>query len=423
MPEVRKKQFTDRWLRSLKPLKSSDTEYRKAWWDTGMPGLCVRPGERVTFYAGKRPKRSAKFVWVKLGDYPALPLYEARSKAALVVTSLADGKPVPSAAQQAMTFAMAAEQFIQECLEGKRTRVEIEQLIRRKMLPTLGTKALAAVTHDDIVTLLREIADQPERHASGRIISGGPHAARKTLVHLRVMLRWCAFNRIGGLMADPSASIPARELLRGRHFNRQRDRVLDDAELRLVWQAAEQTPYPFGPLVQLLLATGQRLNEVAAARWDEIDGATLLIPASRMKNKQAHAVPLTGRLQALLATLPRFADGGYIFSTTYGTKPISGFSKYKKRFDRTITGIGHVAPFQLHDIRRSVRTGLSRAGVVPFYAELVIGHVQDGIHRVYDLHRYASEKRDALESWERLLEQILTDETGTVEERVAAGGY
>jgi integrase len=158
-------------------------------------------------------------------------------------------------------------------------------------------------------------------------------------------------------------------------------------------------------VVRALILTGQRLNEIASARLSEIseDGTTLLIPAERMKNRKPHAVPLTPRMRELLDELPRFQDGDFIFSTTGGKRPISGFSKMKERFDRTVATIRQVEPWQLHDLRRSVRTGLSEAGVLPFHAELVIGHQQAGVHGVYDLFRYQGEKLDALTRWEALL--------------------
>jgi integrase len=415
MSEARKKPLTDRFLRSLKPLKSTDPGYRKAWWDTAMPGLCIRPGERVTFYVAKRSRHASKFVWTKLGDYPALSLAEARVRAGQIVTALADGKPIPAPARNTVSFADASDLFIEQCLDGKRTRVEIEQLIRGKLIPKIGHLPLTAITHDDLVTLLRGIADRSERTASGRIISGGPHAARKSLVHLRVMLRWAAFNRIGGLQADPSSAIPASELLRGRKFNRARDRVLSDAEIRVIWEKAGFLGYPFGDLVRSLIRTGQRLSEIAEMRWSEIGGATLTIPAERMKNRRVHALPLTPRMQELLASLPRFEGGDFVFSTTYGKRPVSGHSKYKVKFDRLLGA--EIGQWQLHDLRRSVRTGLARAGVPVFDAELIIGHQQAGVHGVYDRHRYSAEKLAGLLKWEELFSRIL-DETG--ERRQAA---
>jgi integrase len=404
---INKTRFTDRWLQALKPLRSTDPGYRKAVWDADQRGLCVRRGERVTFYVGKRPKGSPKFVWSKLGDYPALSLADARARAAVTVTALDAGKPPPAGTGKpdTLSFAAAADRYMRECLDGKRTRIEIEQLIRGKLVSALGHLPLATITHEDLIAVLREIADRSARDRSGRIASGGPHAAKKALAYLHGMLRWAAFNRVGGLTADPSAAIPSGELLRGRQFNRQRDHVIADAELRIIWQTAGDFGYPFGTLVQALILTGQRRNEIASISSSEIDLDTgcILIPAERMKNKLVHALPLTPRMRDLLDGLPRFADGDYLFSTTSGSRPIVGFSKCKAKLDKAIAQIGPVDPWQLHDLRRTVRTGLSRAKVSVFEAELVIAHTQSGVHGVYDRHRYMSEKLAALEAWETML--------------------
>jgi hypothetical protein len=108
-----------------------------------------------------------------------------------------------------MTLADAIELYIEKCLDQKRTRIEIEQLLRGKVIPGIGHLPITAIRHEDVVALLRGIADRSERHPAGRIKNGGPHSAHKTLVHLKGLFRWAAFNRIGGLQADPSVSIPA----------------------------------------------------------------------------------------------------------------------------------------------------------------------------------------------------------------------
>jgi len=381
-------------------------------WDAIMPGLCVRVGAKVIFYVAKRPPGSKKFVWSKLGDYPAMSLAKARSDAGQVLSAIIEGRPPSPPERGAVTFADAAEQFIVTCLPGKRSAKEKEGTIRRELIPALGERPIASISHNDLVSLLKNIADRSERRNSGRLKSGGPHAARKARAELGPLLKWAAFNRIGGLQSNPSGAIPNTELLRGKKYNKTRDHVLRDDELRFIWLAAIDTPYPFGTLIRALILTGQRLNEIASAGWPEIDEGTgcLVIPSERMKNGQQHALPLTGRMRTLLDELPRIDGGDFLFSTTFGKRPVSGFSKFKARLDRDIAalaGPGRVEHWQLHDIRRTVRTGLSRAGVLPFHAELVIGHRQSGVHGVYDRFRYNAEKLDALRRWEQLLLQIL----------------
>jgi integrase len=176
-----------------------------------------------------------------------------------------------------------------------------------------------------------------------------------------------------------------------------RTRILSDDELRALWRAAHQLGYPLGPLVQLLMLTGQRRSEVAGARWREIDLDKRLwsIPHERMKAGAAHVVPLTDDAIAVLKDLPRFNRGDHLFSTTFGANAINGFSKGKRRIDAAMTAeLGHAAvPWVLHDIRRTMRTHLSALPVPDLVRELVIGHTKPGLHKVYDQHAYLDEKR------------------------------
>src|SRR5262245_42553386 len=125
----------------------------------------------------------------------------------------------------------------------------------------------------------------------------------------------------------------------------------------------------------------------------------------------------------LLKSLPRFA-GDFVFSTNGGRRPIKGFGKFKDTIDERSADIAPpgISDWRFHDLRRTVRTNLSALGVPPFIAELVIGHQQKGVHRVYDVHRYQAEKRDALQRWERKLHSIIDPPPANVIELKGAGG-
>jgi integrase len=154
-----------------------------------------------------------------------------------------------------------------------------------------------------------------------------------------------------------------------------RTRVLTDYELRLLWKATDDLAYPYGPLFRLLVLTGQRKSEVAEARWREIDLSRNLwtIPAERMKADAAHAVPLSVDAIAVLKSLPRFQHGDHLFSTTFGKNAVNGFSKAKARVDELMLGEARALvkcqgddpanvkldEWRIHDIRRTMRTGLS----------------------------------------------------------------
>jgi integrase len=169
--------------------------------------------------------------------------------------------------------------------------------------------------------------------------------------------------------------------------------------------------YPYGPLFQMLALVGQRKSEVAEARWREFDFDKKLwtIPPERMKMDDAHEVPLTDDAIAILAALPRFKKGDHLFSTMFGAKPVNGFSKAKERLDAAMAAElgGEVDHFVIHDIRRTMRTGLSALPIQDNVRELVIAHAQPGLHKVYDQHSYSAEKRHALELWGARLRSIV----------------
>jgi integrase len=428
--------LTDRSLQAMKPAADGR---RTVVWDALLPGLAVRVSDkgRRSFYAVKRRAGRQQPSWVLLGSYPVTTLAEARAKAREALGALMAGddpatlaEPTRRAKEEderrlaAGTFAAVAERFVKQHLPRLRSARAGEALIRRELIPTLGSKPIGEIRRRDVIALLEAIvargAPEPGR---ARPRSGGEYAARHALASLRKIYNWALSRDIEGIEANPCGRVKAADLLGS---SKARDRVLSDTELRLVWRAAEATGYPFGDLVRALLMTGQRLREIGEARWSEIGGRTLMIPAERMKSKVAHAVPMTDRTRALFGELPRFAGGEYLFSTTAGRRPISGYSKMKARFDCSIADLVEqdraqivaaggseaervraIERWTLHDLRRTARTGLAAAGVSVFVAELVIGHRQSGVHGVYDMHTYDAEKRQALEKWEARLMRIV----------------
>jgi integrase len=150
--------------------------------------------------------------------------------------------------------------------------------------------------------------------------------------------------------------------------------------------------------VRLLLLTGQRRDEVRLMQWSEIDEAagTWTIPGARYKTGRAHVVPIAGPVRAVLDARRGASAGPWVFPGTDPAKPYAGTRNAMVQVRRAMPG---AAEFTLHDLRRTVRSGLSRLGVAADVAEAVIGHVPAGIVRVYDRHQRVAEKRDALERW------------------------
>jgi integrase len=415
---ARKVALTDRSLKALKPAPAGK---RSVVWDGIQPNLAVRVSDkgRRSFVVVRRRPGEAQPTWATLGEYPTLGLAEARKAAREALAELAEGRDPRQAkeekrraaeeaekVEQASTFAAVAEEFIGRYAMTKRSGKIVAGIIRRELVPDWGERPIAEITRRDVIKLVEAILDRGgEKPApGGRRKSGGPYSARHTLAVARRFFNWVIGRDL--LTVSPCDRIVAAEL---HGAPEARDRVLTNDELRAVWRAAEATPYPYGPLVRLLLLTGQRRDEIAAARWPEIDldEGLLTLGPERTKTRAGHAVPLTPAAVEILRSLPRFARGDHVFSGRSGNKSFSGFSAAKRRLDRDI---GAIQPFTLHDLRRTVRTRIAEAGIMPFIGELVIGHTQKGVHAVYDLHTYDKEKREALEKWEAKLLAIVAPE-------------
>jgi integrase len=193
-------------------------------------------------------------------------------------------------------------------------------------------------------------------------------------------------------------------IVKGERFNsaQPRERTLTDNEIQAVWRAAENCNAPWGHFIRFLLLTGARRNEAAKMEWAEVTGDVWTIPGARYKTKNDVVIPLSKQAHAALNALPRIEGCRYTFSGD-GKRPIGGFSSFKREFDKT-TGL---TGWRLHDLRRTARSLLSRAGVSPDTAERCLGHVIGGIRGTYDKHDYAAEKRQAFEALAALLKRII----------------
>ena len=393
-----KKLLTDRTLRGLKPAPPGK---RTVIWDSAVPSLCVRVTDKgaASFHImrrlrGKVIRRIIGVAWHV--PFPAIhplpyPLSAARNDARAAILDISRGidpKAKREAAQQAKaiaareTFAAVAKEFLADHVSGLRSAREVEAAFKNELIPVLGKMPIADISDIEIARLLKVIA------------KSRPYMARHVFAYLSKFFRWAIAQRCYGVTASPCAGLSAKDLLGKPN---PRTRILNDSELAAVWRATVGLSYPAGPFVRLLLLSGQRLREVAEMAWDEVDFEKRLwiIPPERMKGDAAHVVPLSPEAVAILEGLPRWA-GPFIFSTTSGQRPIANFSGIKEKFDALMPG---VEPWRFHDLRRSMRTGLSALRVPDTVSELCIAHTQKGLHKIYDQHAYLDEKRNAFDAW------------------------
>ena len=356
-----------------------------------------------------------------LSDCAAISLEAARVKARMWLELIKKGvdpqiqeerERQAELRQQGTTFASVAEDFIREKLPGERKGREVERDIRRELIPAWGRRPIADIAPLDVRYVIKAVKER-----------GAPYQAHNLLVTARRMFSWAIDQHVYGLEASPCDRLKPKAII-GKKISRSR--ILDDEELCAFWRAMRRLGYPYGPLYQLLLLSGQRKSEVAEARWSEFDMQRKLwtIAGERMKGEgegAPHTVPLTADMIVILEALPRFKHGDHLFSTTFGRKPINGFSKAKDRIDArmqlTWRALGRVNDkdrrntsipgWVNHDIRRTVRTHLSALPVQDVVRELIIAHARPGLHKVYDRYAYLDEKRQCLELWSARLRTIV----------------
>jgi integrase len=236
-----------------------------------------------------------------------------------------------------------------------------------------------------------------------------PGARRNVFAVLSAFFRWKPVMRVMGRNVIDQVEAPA--------IPKSRNRVLSHAEIKRVWKAAEKCGYPFGPMMQLLLCTGQRRDEIAKLKWSEIseDLDMITLDGSRTKNGKPNRVALAPLAQSILKGCPRIASEGgqpseYVFTTTAKTA-FSGFSNGKKALDKQC-GEPALPEWTLHDLRRTFTSELARLGIKLEVAETILNHksgVRGGLRAVYDLYDYEDEKREALKAWATRLQAIIAD--------------
>jgi integrase len=389
--------LSDRKIASLKPAVA-DTLIM----DVGVPGLGVRvsPRGKKTFvvvarFGGKHPARRS------LGEYGRISLAEAREKARSwleLVNRGIDPATVEERAReeerryQAATFGVVAERFIEKHVSHMRTAKAMARTIRSELISKWTGRPIGDITKADVINLIEAIAARP-----------APYQAHATFELLRSLFNWVVDREEFGIEASPCDRIKVSRLVSAKE---PRDRVLDDAEIAALWRVTDRLGFPYGHLYKVLLLTGVRRNEAAAAKWDEfdLDKRVWTIPTERFKSKTPHVVPLTDATVAVLGAIPEH-HSAYAFSSAR-----FNFALAKAEVDRLLAEeLGHQPQhWKTHDIRRTVRTRLASLKVVDHVAEMVLGHGRRGLQRVYDQHSYGPEMREALELWAARLRDIVT---------------
>lgn len=371
---------------------------------------------------------------LSLGAYPKVSLAEARTKARAALEQADDGidpaavKEEEVEQRQTRTFEAVLDRFVElyakpNTKDGRWAKTQ-EELAKKQAEAGAGTDVASEETGKPRkigrCPAERLLADHVAPKWRGRLIEtitraeahemldevieeSGASIAREVRKHLTRMFNWAADR--GLIAANPLAGMQRPEL-----GYVSRERVMTIEELGQIWAAAKDAAYPFGDMVRLLILTGQRRSEIAGLErgWIHTEQRAVEIPAASYKTKRPHVFPLSAPAWALVEALPKWNGGEFLFTTTSGERPVSGFSKSKARLDKKIAEkaakaeLEPMQPWTLHDIRRSVATHMARLGVAQEHIERVLGHVVAGVAGTYNRYSYLDEKRAALEAWGKL---------------------
>jgi integrase len=366
-------------------------------WDDGIKGFgakCTKSGAVsyiLQFRMGGRESRTRRYTIGAHGSpwTPATAREEALRLSLLIHQGL---DPVESDKQRRreavdLAFGNYADRFQKACV-GKGWVKLVERSLRLYIKPVLGNKPLPKIKRFDVVAVFDRM---PPQQVANR---------RNVFAVLRRLLRW-AVSR-GDIERSPMEGMETPPPVKPR------DRWLTDHELGRIWRQTFHTHHCFGPIVRLLILTGQRREEVSSLAWEELDRDELMwvLPGNRSKNGEPNMIPLSTLAVSVLDEVARgeiWPRHGKVFSTSSGAS-FTGYHKGKQTIDRLVAqDAGEpVAPWRLHDLRRTLATGFQRLGVRFEVTEAVLNHMSGaraGVAAVYQRHDWKKEKAEALAQW------------------------
>jgi integrase len=392
--------ITDAYLRTLRPPPTGRLEI----WDEKVPGLVLRVTASGTYsWSVRAHTQDGRNARPKLGEYPAMGLAEARRLASDTKADIRRGSdPVSERRTQRKARAersalptvadrLAEWQADKAADWSARTIQNYAQMVRYDILPRLGPVPLTETTRQDwtsLVTVKRRTA---------------PGVASTLYLVCSAFLGHAEAS--GWIDTHP---LPRKGLAALAPRPKSRQRVLTDAELLAVWQAAGTQPPKARAFARLLILTGCRVTEIADISTGEIDreAACWTLPAERAKNRHSITLPLHPLALAEIASVWPTRVGTN--SRMLGNTPGSGRANISK-LKATIDQVSGVTGWRWHDLRRTVRTGLTRLGVDRTHAEAALNHATTGLVQVYDRHDYAPEVIDALARWQAHVASLMSE--------------
>ena len=376
--------LVNRPLTELAIKKAAKATARYDIFDASVRGLGVRiaPSGTKSWFIMRR--FNGKMLRTTFGRYPEVGLADARLRAPAVLLKMSKG----NTSQGNDTFDTIVAEWIKRDQSKNKSVEQVKTAIKRHVSPVFSGRKLDEIKKQDIIKLIDQITD-----------AGSPVAANRILAFLKRFFNWCVERDI--LEVSPALSIKANT------GEISRDRVLDVSELLSLWTVEDKLNYPWGAILKLLMLTGARLKEVSEVTWDEISLEEQIwsIPSSRTKNSRPHQIHLSTQAIQILRSLPSVKDQSFLFSTN-GVRPVSGFSKAKKRID-LLSGVDN---WRFHDLRRSFATYTTeKLQIPPVIIDKILNHVSGavkGVAAIYQRGEYLEQRREALQAWGDYLENL-----------------
>ncbi|WP_261934329.1 tyrosine-type recombinase/integrase [Sphingomonas bisphenolicum] len=376
-------------------------------WDEDLRGFGLKTTSRgsasyvVQYRMGGREAKTRRYTIGTHGS-PWTPS-TAREEATRMLLLVAQGvDPVESDKQRRreavdLAFSNYADRFAASC-KGKGWKTMVTRSFSLHIKPHLRNKALPTITRADVVDVFDKM---PVEQVANR---------RNVFAVLRRLFKW-AVSR-GDIERSPMEGMETPPPVKPR------ERWLSDEELRRIWPQALKCHRCFGPIVRLLITTGQRREEIAGLHWDELDQdqRELTLSGDRTKNGEPTSIPLNDLAVAELDRVSRserWPRQGRVFPTSSGAG-FTAYAKEKKKLDKLIgvDGGDPLPPWRLHDLRRTLATGFQRLGVRFEVTEAVLNHVgsaRSGVAGIYQRHDWREEKREALRVWNDHIMTILAN--------------
>jgi len=367
------------------------------YWDRVLPrfGLLIRLDTkeilRRSYLVQYRVKGTKQGRKTKLGDFELMTVDAARKAAVEIlekVTAGSDPVAEEQAKEQALTFEVAVDQYLK--FKSKKLRPSSFRLAKLyltgdKYFPGFRKKLLGSVNRTEIVARLTFIDG-----------NSGPDTASRCQAWLSAFYTWCLESGL----CEKNPVLETRTFEGGE----ARDRVLDESEIRAVWNATGGND-DFHKIVRLLLLTGCRASEIGGLRWSELDmeAGVLTLPKERVKNKHEHKLTLPPLAMDILRSVPKRVGRDCLF----GERTDAGFTAWQYKDS---LGDGIEKEWRLHDLRRSVATHMCEIGIAPHIAEAVLNHVsghKGGIAGIYNRAEYKPQVTHALAKWAERIKSIV----------------